>query len=71
VNSASLDNLPEFPMVIARFYTYVLKNFDISKMNREKDIRIYVSFVVEKRRMTDIQVKNDPSYGREDEGFGC
>jgi protein TonB len=47
VNSTSLDNLPDFPG-IARFHTYIGKNFDTSEINGEKDIRIYVSFVVEK-----------------------
>jgi protein TonB len=61
VNSTSLDNLPDFPR--RRFHTYIGKNFDTSEINGEKDIRIYVSFVVEKDgKLTDIQVKNDPSY---------
>jgi protein TonB len=58
VNSTSLDNLPDFPGRIARFHTYIGKNFDTSEINGEKDIRIYVSFVVEKDgKLTDIQVK--------------
>jgi protein TonB len=57
VNSTSLDNLPDFPRRIARFHTYIGKNFDTSEING-KDIRIYVSFVVEKDgKLTDIQVK--------------
>jgi protein TonB len=61
VNSTSLDNLPDFPRRIARFHTYIGKNFDTSEINGE-NIRIY-SFVVEKDgKLTDIQVKNDPSY---------
>jgi protein TonB len=46
VNSTSLDNLPDF-LGIARFHTYIGKNFDTSEINGE-NIRIYVSFVVEK-----------------------
>jgi protein TonB len=62
VNSTSLDNLPDFPRRIARFHTYIGKNFDTSEINGEKDIRIYVSLWLKRRKLTDIQVKNDPSY---------
>jgi protein TonB len=36
VNSTSLDNLPDFPRRIARFHTYIGKNFDTSEINGEK-----------------------------------
>ena len=64
VSSAVLDKLPEFPGGINKFYTYIGKNFETPEINGERNIRIYVSFVVEKDgSMTDIQVKNDPGYG--------
>lgn len=64
MNSAALDKLPEFPGGIAKFYIYVGKNFESPELVSDKNIRIYVSFVVEKDgSMTDIQVKNDPGYG--------
>jgi protein TonB len=47
VNSTSLDNLPDFPRRIARFHTYIGKNFDTSEINGE-DIRIYVSLWLKK-----------------------
>ena len=64
VTAAILDKLPEFPGGIAKFYTYIGKNFETPYTNGERSIRIYVSFVVEKDgSMTEIQVKNDPGYG--------
>jgi protein TonB len=47
VNSASLDNLPDFPGDLLDF-TPILGRILTSEINGEKDIRIYVSFVVEK-----------------------
>ena len=62
--SAALDKLPEFPGGITKFYTYVGRNFETPELSTDKNIKIYVSFVVEKDgSMTDIQVKNDPGYG--------
>jgi protein TonB len=46
VNSTSLDNLPDF-LGIARFHTYIGKNFDTSEINGE-NIRIYVSLWLKK-----------------------
>lgn len=64
VTSALLDKLPEFPGGIAKFYTFIGKNFENPEINAERNIKIYVSFVVEKDgSMTDIHVKNDPGYG--------
>lgn len=64
MNSAVLDKLPEFPGGITKFYTYVGRNFESPEIYSDKNIRIFVSFVVEKDgSMTDIQVKNDPGYG--------
>jgi protein TonB len=64
VTAAILDKLPEFPGGIAKFYTYIGRNFETPDINGERTVRIYVSFVVEKDgSMTSIQVKNDPGYG--------
>lgn len=64
VTAAILDKLPEFPGGIAKFYTYISKKFETPDINGERNIRIYVSFVVEKDgSMSDIKVKNDPGYG--------
>jgi protein TonB len=64
MNSAALDKLPEFPGGIGKFYTYVGRNFESPEMASDKNVKIYVSFVVEKDgSMTDIEVKNDPGYG--------
>ncbi|MDG2431262.1 energy transducer TonB [Flavobacterium sp.] len=64
VTSAALDKLPEFPGGIGKFYTFVGRNFESPEVVSDKNIKIYVSFVVEKDgSMTDIQVKNDPGYG--------
>jgi protein TonB len=64
MNSAAVDKLPEFPGGIGKFYTYVGRNFNSPDIATDSNIKIYVSFVVEKDgSMTDIQVKNDPGYG--------
>jgi protein TonB len=64
VTAAVLDKLPEFPGGISNFYTYIGKTFETPEINGEKNIRIYISFVVEKDgRMSNIQVKNNPGYG--------
>jgi hypothetical protein len=36
VVNSRLDNLPDFPGRIARFHTYIGKNFDTSEINGEK-----------------------------------
>jgi protein TonB len=64
VTAAVLDKLPEFPGGISNFYTYIGKTFETPEINGEKNIRIYISFVVEKDgSMSNIQVKNNPGYG--------
>jgi protein TonB len=47
MNSAALDKLPEFPAGIAKFI-HVGRNFESPEIFSDKNIRIYVSFVVEK-----------------------
>jgi len=61
VSSVSLDELPEFPGGINKFYTYVGNNFEKQKIGGSGSIRVYVSFVIERDvSMTAIQVKRDP-----------
>ncbi|TDW47242.1 protein TonB [Flavobacterium sp. 270] len=60
----ALDKLPEFPGGIAKFYTYVSRNFVTPEMDTERIFKVYVSFVVEKDgSITDIIARNDPGYG--------
>jgi hypothetical protein len=64
VESVALDQLPEFPGGINKFYNFVGNNFEETEIGEEKTIRIYVSFVIEKDgSMTNILVKKDPGYG--------
>ncbi|MBP4140367.1 energy transducer TonB [Flavobacterium sp. P4023] len=64
VASVALDKLPEFPGGINKFYVYVGNNFEKPEIENTSNIRIFVSFVIEKDgSMTDIQVKKDPGYG--------
>jgi outer membrane biosynthesis protein TonB len=64
VTSAALDNLPEFPGGIKKFYSYVGNNFEKPEIEGERIIRVNVSFVIEKDgSMTDIEVMKDPGYG--------
>lgn len=59
-----LDKLPEFPGGSNKFYIYVGKNFESPAINQERNIRVYVCFVVEKDgSITDIKVQNDLGYG--------
>lgn len=68
--TATLDKLPEFPGGIAKFYTYVGKNFEKPELEDVKTIRVYVSFVIEKDgSMTAIQVKNNPGHGLDKEAI--
>ncbi|WP_268847627.1 energy transducer TonB [Flavobacterium aestivum] len=64
VSSAVLDKMPEFPGGIKKFYTYVGNNFEKPELESESEIRVNVSFVIEKDgSMTDIKVLKDPGYG--------
>lgn len=64
VTTAALDNLPEFPGGIKKFYSYVGNNFEKPEIEGEQIIRVNVSFVIEKDgSMTDIEVMKDPGYG--------
>ena len=63
INSINaLDKRPEFPGGINKFYNYVANNFEKPENSDENEIRVMVSFVIEKNgSMTEIHVKNNPS----------
>jgi hypothetical protein len=63
INSINaLDKRPEFPGGINKFYNYVANNFEKPVNSDENEIRVLVSFVIEKNgTMTEIHVKNNPS----------
>jgi outer membrane biosynthesis protein TonB len=64
VMTTALDKLPEFPGGIDKFYTYVGRNFERPELDAAQNIRVFVSFVIEKDgSMTDIRVLRDPGYG--------
>ncbi|WP_264566792.1 energy transducer TonB [Flavobacterium sp. N3904] len=64
LTSNMVDKMPEFPGGIKKFYTYVGTNFEKPDLDSESDIRVSVSFVIEKDgSMTDIKVLKDPGYG--------
>ena len=64
VNTAVLDKMPGFPGGMEEFYKYVGNNFEKPDIDAMGNIKIYVSFVVEKDgSMTDIKVLRDPGYG--------
>jgi protein TonB len=61
--SAGLQVQPEFPGGINAFRGYVSKNFRIPEIDQDMQVKIYVSFVVERDgTMTDIKAR-DPGYG--------
>lgn len=61
MTSVLLDKKPEFPGGIEKFYRYVANHFNTPTMDEDRNIRIFVSFVVEKDgSMTDIKVLNKP-----------
>lgn len=64
INYAALQVKPEFPGGIKKFYEYVNKNFRTPDLDRDTDLKITVSFIVEKDgSLTGIQVLKDPGYG--------
>ncbi|MES2574254.1 MAG: energy transducer TonB [Bacteroidota bacterium] len=64
VNASILDKMPEFPGGMDQFYKYVGNNFEKPEIDAMGNIKIYVSFVIEKDgSMTDIKVQKDPGYG--------
>ncbi|MEO8253598.1 MAG: energy transducer TonB [Flavobacterium sp.] len=61
VNTEALDKKPQFPGGIEKFYRYVGNNFNSPTLEETKNVRIYVSFIVEKDgSMSTIKVINKP-----------
>lgn len=59
-----LDQLPEFPGGINKFYAYVGNNFEKPEIEGEQTISVYVAFVIEEDgTMSNIKVTRDPGYG--------
>jgi periplasmic protein TonB len=57
VTTVSLDEMPEYPGGISKFYEYVGNNFDKPELESGTILVVYVSFVIEKDgKMTDIKV---------------
>jgi len=67
---ATLDEQPEYPGGIKRFYQYVADNFDRPNVDDLDKISVLVSFVIEKDgSMTDIKVLRNPGYGLDKEAI--
>lgn len=64
LNSTMLDQTPEFPGGIKKFYSYVGNNFTKPDIEGLETIRIMMAFVIEKDgTMSDIRILKDPGYG--------
>lgn len=64
VTTNLLDQLPEFPGGINKFYAYVGNNFEKPEIEGEQTISVYVAFVIEEDgTMSNIKVTRDPGYG--------
>jgi protein TonB len=64
VTTNRLDQLPEFPGGINKFYAYVGNNFEKPEIESEQTISVYVAFVIEEDgTMSNIKVTRDPGYG--------
>lgn len=64
VITALLDETPEFPGGIEKFYKIVGRKFNTPQLDKKMQLRVYVSFVVEKDgTLTGIKVIRDPGYG--------
>ncbi len=67
---STLDKRPEFPGGIEQLYKKVAREFEKPEMYENANIRIIVSFVVEKDgRMTDIKILNKPGESLEREAL--
>lgn len=66
----TLDQLPEFPGGIGKFYNYIGNHFEKPELDDIKTIRVYVSFIIEKDgSMSTIEVKNNPGFGLDKEAI--
>ena len=62
-NAAGLQIQPEYPGGINVFYEYVQRNFKRPKIDRATNLKVILSFIVEKDgSLTDIKVLKDPGY---------
>ncbi len=56
-----LDSKPQFPGGIEKFYRYIGNNFNSPTLDENRNVRIFVSFVVERDgSMSNIKVINNP-----------
>ncbi|HTG65660.1 MAG TPA: energy transducer TonB [Flavobacterium sp.] len=56
-----LDSKPQFPGGIEKFYRYIGNNFNSPTLDENRNVRIFVSFVVERDgSMSNIKVLNKP-----------
>lgn len=61
---ALLDVAPEYPGGLAKFYKEVANKFNAPEIGTSKELKVFVSFVVEKDgTMSNIKVIQDPGYG--------
>jgi protein TonB len=69
--SAKLDRQPMFPGGMPKFYDYVAKKFNNPDIDSgEHNIRIFVSFVIEKDgSLTEIKVMNNPGHNLDKEAI--
>jgi protein TonB len=64
VSSVALDEMPEFPGGIKKFYTKVADSFERLDIENVESVSVIVSFVVERDgSMTDIKVLRNSGYG--------
>lgn len=63
-STVGLAVLPEYPGGMTAFYKYVQTNFRYPEVDRDLNMNVYVTFVVEKDgSITDVNVPRDPGYG--------
>jgi protein TonB len=63
-NYATLEVKPDYPGGINAFRKYIADNFRTPDLDRDMDLKIHVSFVVEKDgTLTAIKILKDPGYG--------
>lgn len=64
VNFAALQVKPEFPGGIDKFRQYIANNFRTPDLDRDTNLKITVSFIVERDgTLTGIKVLKDPGFG--------
>jgi len=71
-STVSIEQMPDFPGGIAKFYSHVSKNYNYPAAAREKGVsgRVIVSFIIEKDgSLTDIKVLRDLGMGTGEEAI--